>query len=174
MLNSPNIYLVGPMGSGKTSIGRILARTLKLHFYDSDKEIENRSGADIPWIFELEGEAGFRKREQQIIAELTKLSNIVLATGGGAILDVETRNLLKSNGIVVYLQTSVQQQLLRTQKSNNRPLLDRQNRLQKLSDLMAARKALYEEISDWTFDTDKNSIHHIADEIVKQVLGRNN
>lgn len=170
---SANIYLIGPMGSGKTSIGRILARALKRSFYDSDKEIEARSGADIPWIFELEGEEGFRKRERQVIAELTQLSNIVLATGGGAILNAETRHILQTTGTVVYLQTSVQQQLLRTQKSNNRPLLeDRQNRAQKLNELMLVRKALYEEIGEWTFDTDKNSTHHIAEEIVKQFISQ--
>src|SRR5262244_3168736 len=123
MLAKPNLFLVGPMGSGKTAVGKQLARLLRLTFYDSDVEIEQRTGVDIPYIFEKEGEAGFREREREAIDSLTQLTGVVVATGGGAILLPENRQRLAARGRVVYLQTSVQQQLERTRHGRNRPLL---------------------------------------------------
>ena len=161
------IFLVGPMGSGKTTIGRILARKLQLDFYDSDREIEERSGADIPWIFALEGEEGFRKRECQVIEELTALDRVVLATGGGAILSPHNRALLKSRGMVIYLKTTVQQQLSRTKKGKHRPLLQTEDPQKKLIELITYRAPLYEEVADWTFATDGDSVQALADRIIK-------
>ena len=123
MTKAHNVFLVGAMGSGKTSVGRQLARELGMDFIDSDEEIEKCTGVDIRFIFEKEGESLFREREKAIISNLTQMENLVLATGGGSILDAKNRQLLNTNGIVVYLETSVKQQLLRTQKSKTRPLL---------------------------------------------------
>ena len=118
-----NVILVGPMGAGKSTIGRQLASILNFDFYDSDHEIEARTGADIPWIFDVEGEAGFRKREASMIDELTQLDGVVIATGGGAVTQEENRKNLSIRGIVIYLRTTVEQQLERTARDRNRPLL---------------------------------------------------
>ena len=120
---SPNVYLVGPMGVGKTTIGRMLAADLRLEFIDSDVEIEARTGADIPWIFDVEGESGFRKREIEVIDDLTQLSGVLIATGGGAVLADVNRERLASRGVVVYLETTVDMQLKRTKRDRKRPLL---------------------------------------------------
>jgi shikimate kinase len=167
-----NVYLVGPMGSGKSAVGRQLARDLQLDFRDSDEEIEDRTGVDIPFIFEKEGEAGFRKREAQIIAELTSLDQIVLATGGGSILDPENRRLLAANGTVVYLRTSVDQQLTRTRRGRERPLLNHGDRRQVLSDLMAVREPLYQEVADLVVDTDNRRVRTVTHEIVQALTER--
>jgi shikimate kinase len=125
LMNHPkNLFLVGPMGAGKSAVGRQLARMLHLDFVDSDEEIEARTGVDIAFIFEKEGEAGFRKREVQVIDELSQREGVVLATGGGAVLDSDSRSRLGARGFVVYLHTSVQQQLDRTRRGRNRPLLE--------------------------------------------------
>lgn len=145
-----NIYLVGPMGAGKSTIGRLLSAELKLEFKDSDKEIEDRCGCNIPWIFDVEGEIGFRDREVVAIDEITQESNVLMATGGGAVLRAENRLALKSRGIVVYLKTSVDQQLTRTGKDKNRPLLQIPNPREVLTRLMAARDPLYQEVADIT------------------------
>ncbi|MCI0654174.1 MAG: shikimate kinase AroK [Methylococcaceae bacterium] len=152
MRGSRNIYLIGPMGAGKTTIGRQLARQLKFDFYDSDWEIESRSGVSIPMIFEYEGEQGFRKRECAMLAELTGLSPIVLATGGGSILAAENRQALSENGFVVYLRCSVSRQLERTMHDNNRPLLKDHPR-DCLDSLMKVRSPLYQSCADITVDT---------------------
>src|ERR1700741_2245533 len=123
MLGKPSVFLIGPMGAGKTAVGRYLARELKLPFHDSDAEIERRTGVDIPYIFEKEGEAGFRQREREAIEALTALEGIVLATGGGAVLLAENRRVLAGRGCVVYLKTSVEQQADRVRYGRNRPLL---------------------------------------------------
>src|ERR1700732_4158671 len=123
MLGKTSVFLIGPMGSGKTAVGRHLSRALRLPFYDSDAEIERRTGVDIPFIFEKEGEAGFRQREREAIDALTRLEPIVLATGGGAVLLEENRRALSARGFVVYLETSVAQQKNRVRRSRNRPLL---------------------------------------------------
>jgi shikimate kinase len=145
---SRNIFLVGPMAAGKTTIGRMLADELGLAFKDTDKEIENRTGADIPWIFDMEGEEGFRERERQVLAELTTESGILLATGGGTVELEENRRNLRSRGVVVFLDTSVELQLDRTRKDKSRPLLRTDDRETVLKELKLKRDPLYNEIAD--------------------------
>ncbi len=164
-----SFFLVGPMGAGKSTIGRQLARLLNLRFLDSDREIEKRTGADIPLIFELEGETGFRKREQEVIEELSARPGIVLATGGGAILDDSNRRNLCSRGYVIYLRTSVEQQLQRTAHDRNRPLLQTKNPEQKLRDLLATRDPLYHDIADWTVDTDGCRAREVVQNIIQHI-----
>ncbi len=123
MAEKRNIFLVGPMGAGKSTIGRQLAQQLNMEFFDSDQEIERRTGADVGWVFDVEGEAGFRDREEKIINELTEKQGIVLATGGGSVKSRETRNRLSARGVVVYLETTIEKQLARTQRDKKRPLL---------------------------------------------------
>lgn len=119
MAEKRNIFLVGPMGAGKSTIGRQLAQQLNMEFYDSDQEIEKRTGADVGWVFDLEGEDGFRDREEKVINELTEKQGIVLATGGGSVKSRETRNRLSARGVVVYLETTIEKQLARTQRDKN-------------------------------------------------------
>jgi shikimate kinase len=166
--NSPvNIFLIGPMGSGKTAVGRCLARLLHLDFYDSDAEIELRTGVDIPYIFEKEGESGFREREREVIDSLTQLSNVVIATGGGAILLPENREHLASRGRVVYLKTSIEQQLERTRHGRQRPLLYTEDPEAKLRELMAFRQPLYESIAAAIVPTDGRQVRAVAEEIMQ-------
>ena len=153
MKGSRNIFLIGPMGAGKTTIGRQLARHLEIDFYDSDWEIESRTGVDIPMIFEYEGEEGFRRREITVIAELSCLSPIVLATGGGAVLAEQNRKILMQNGFVVYLRCTVSRQLERTMHDNNRPLLNQEQPREKLENLMQIRSPLYQSCADIIVDT---------------------
>ena len=143
------------MGAGKSTIGRLLAKELRVPFKDSDKEIEQRTGADIPWIFDVEGEQGFREREQAVIAELSQQDGLVLATGGGAVMRPENRPALHAGGRVVYLHTSVEQQIDRTSRDRNRPLLRTANPAQVLRDLMAMRDPLYREVADIIIETDE-------------------
>ncbi|MEQ1484076.1 shikimate kinase AroK [Methyloglobulus sp.] len=152
-MTSENIYLIGLMGAGKTTIGRQLAKALKLPFYDSDKAIEESTGVDIPTIFEFEGEEGFRDREQKMIQKLTQLQGIVLATGGGAILREENRNSLKGNGYVVYLQCPVDRILERTRRDTQRPLLRTDNPKERLQQLLEQRQPLYLSCADFKIDT---------------------
>ena len=167
-----NIFLIGPMGAGKSTIGRTLAKELKLEFYDSDEVIEERTGADISWIYDVEGEEGFRRREQKVIEELTQKSNIVLATGGGVIMTPENRNALAGRGTVIYLKTSLQQQYERTKRdSPKRPMLqtpDLEGRLEMLRD---EREPLYEDLADVSFDTDKLTVKAVANNIIKYIYG---
>jgi shikimate kinase len=170
-----NIFLIGPMGSGKTAVGRQLARQLKLEFLDSDAEIEHRTGVDIPYIFEKEGEAGFREREREIIDALTQLSNVVIATGGGAVLLPENRQHLASRGTVVYLQTGIEQQLERTRHGRQRPLLYTDDPEAKLRELMQLRTPLYESLAHIAVTTDGRQVRAVCDEIVerlKEAAGR--
>ena len=164
-----SLFLTGPMGAGKSTIGRQLARQLRLEFRDSDHEIEHRTGVDIPLIFEIEGEAGFRKREKAVIEELTRLPGIVLATGGGAILDPENRKYLGERGCVIYLHTSVSQQLKRTVRDRNRPLLQTEDPRQRLIDLMQIREPLYREIADLVINTDGKHVRDVVREILQQL-----
>ena len=164
-----SVFLTGPMGAGKSTIGRQLSKRLKRPFHDSDHEIESRTGVDIPLIFELEGEAGFRKREKTVIDELTRLPDIILATGGGAILDPDNRTRLAERGTVVYLHTSVSQQLRRTARDRNRPLLQTDNPRQRLADLMATREPLYRECADIVIDTDGKRVMDVVREIMEQL-----
>jgi len=169
MLNAPNIFLVGPMGSGKTAVGRQLAIRRGLEFVDSDAEIERQTGVDIRYIFEREGEAGFRAREAEVIAALTLRPRILLATGGGAVLDARTRERLRSRGCVVYLRTSVNQQLARTRRSNHRPLLDNEDPRGTLERLMQQRSPLYEEVADLAVDTDGRKVTSVVEEILQRL-----
>ncbi len=159
------IFLVGPMGAGKSAVGRQLARLLHLDFIDSDEEIETRTGVDIPFIFEKEGEEGFRKREVKVIDEISQKDGVVLATGGGAIADAESRNCLGARGYVVYLYTSVKQQLERTQRGRSRPMLDNGDPEAVLEELMAIRDPLYREVADLIVDTDGRRVQTVAREI---------
>src|SRR5690606_3386099 len=150
------------MGSGKTAVGRELAKALGRQFCDSDAEIEKRTGVDIPFIFEKEGEAGFRDRERDCLAELTARKGIVVATGGGAVLDAGTRKRLAGTGVVIYLKTSVDEQLRRTRLARNRPLLQTANPREVLERLAAAREPLYEEIADVSIDTSGRQVKSIV------------
>jgi len=165
---SLNIFLIGPMGSGKSAVGRQLAKQLHLAFYDSDAEIELRTGVNIPYIFEREGEAGFREREREVIDSLTHLHNVVIATGGGAILLPQNRESLSSLGLVVYLRASVQQQLERTRHGKHRPLLYTDDPETRLRELMAFRAPLYESLANIIVDTDGRQVRAVADEIVQR------
>ncbi len=153
------------MGSGKSAVGRQLARLFKLSFHDSDVDIEAKTGVDIAFIFEKEGEAGFRVREKESIERLTRLDGVVLATGGGAIIDADNRRALAERGVVVYLETSVEQQLERTRHARHRPLLNGTDPEQKLRELMERRTALYAEIADLTVSTDGRRVQLVAEEI---------
>ncbi|MCH6550086.1 MAG: shikimate kinase AroK [Proteobacteria bacterium] len=165
-MNKPkNLFLVGPMGAGKSAVGRHLARLLHLEFVDSDEEIETRTGVDIPFIFEKEGEEGFRRREVKVIDELSQREGVVLATGGGAIADPESRSRLGARGFVVYLHTSVKQQLERTQRRRKRPLLENGDKEKVLRELMEQRDPLYREISDLIIETDGRRVQTVAREI---------
>ena len=169
-MNKPkNLFLVGPMGAGKSAVGRQLARLLHLEFVDSDEEIETRTGVDIPFIFEKEGEEGFRKREIKVIDKLSQREGVVLATGGGAIVDPESRKRLGARGFVVYLHTSVNQQLERTQKGRERPLLENGDKEKILRDLMEQRDPLYREIADLIVETDGRRIQAVACEIEEAI-----
>jgi shikimate kinase len=160
-----NIFLIGPMGSGKTAVGKHLARLIRAPFRDSDAEIEARTGVDISYIFSREGEAGFREREREVIADLARESPIVLATGGGAILLPENRRVLHENGFVVYLQTSLEQQADRVRQGRNRPLLHDVDPFTKLSALMKIRAPLYESLADYKVTTDGRKVHIVAESI---------
>lgn len=159
------------MGAGKSTIGRTLAKELKLEFYDSDEEIEERAGADISWIFDIEGEEGFRKREQRVIDELTRKNNIVLATGGGAVMTPENRTALAARGTVIYLKTSLEQQFERTRRDTRRPLLQTDDLETRLQELREARDPLYEEIADISFETDKLTVKAVSNQIIKYIYG---
>jgi shikimate kinase len=167
-----NIFLIGPMGVGKSTIGRLLATALNMPFHDSDREIEFVTGADIPWIFDVEGEQGFRIREARMIDTLTQREGIILATGGGAILAPESRRNLHSRGTVVYLRASVAQQLERTGKDKNRPLLQTENPLAKIKELIKIREPLYRETAHVTIDTSRRSPRSVSTEIVRQLQER--
>ncbi|NOZ09578.1 MAG: shikimate kinase AroK [Gammaproteobacteria bacterium] len=164
-----SIFLIGPMGAGKTTIGRQLAKILNMRFVDCDQAIEERTGVKIPVIFEIEGEAGFRKRESAMLSELTAQPNIVLATGGGVILSEDNRRLLRSRGHVVYLQTSVDTQLERTRNSRNRPLLDTEDRRARLEEIMQLRAPLYRLEADQIIDTEGRSPTKAAQVIAEKI-----
>ncbi len=167
MAKSNSIFLIGPMGAGKTTIGRLLAKALNVDFLDSDKEIERRTGASIPLIFEYEGEAGFRKREAEAIDELTLRDGVVLATGGGSILLPENQEHLSSRGFVVYLHCPVDKQLERTHKDTNRPLLKTDNPRQRLTELFEIREPIYRRVSDVVIDTGIASGRTLVRQILK-------
>ncbi|HEX5787077.1 MAG TPA: shikimate kinase AroK [Woeseiaceae bacterium] len=169
MKNPNNVFLVGPMGAGKSAVGRHLARVLRLAFVDSDEEIESRTGVDIPFIFEKEGENGFRQREKKVIDDLSNLDGVVLATGGGAILDADSRARLGARGYVVYLKTGIDQQLSRTRRGRERPLLATGDPRTTLEALMDVREPLYSEIADLTVHTDGRKVNAVAAEILAAI-----
>src|SRR5271170_2618413 len=165
MLSQPNVFLIGPMGSGKSAVGRHLSRLLRFTFHDSDADIEAKTGVDIAFIFEKEGEAGFRLRERESIERLTRLEGVVLATGGGAVIEADNRRVLAERGAVVYLETSIDQQLERTRHGRHRPLLNDTDPEQKLKELMQRRAALYAQIADLTVSTDGRRVQLVAEQI---------
>lgn len=164
-----NVFLVGPMGVGKTTIGRLVASTLGVPFYDSDREIEALTGANIPWIFDVEGEAGFRMREERMIDTLTRRDGIVLATGGGAVLSPTSRNNLHTRGTVIYLKATIAQQFERTSKDKNRPLLQTADPLARIRELMAIREPLYLETAHHAVDTSRRGARGVVNEILRLV-----
>lgn len=169
MAEKRNIFLVGPMGAGKSTIGRHLAQMLHLEFHDSDQEIESRTGADIAWVFDVEGEEGFRRREAQVIADLSEKQGIVLATGGGSVQSKDIRNHLSARGIVVYLETTIDKQVARTQRDKRRPLLQVDDPREVLENLAEVRNPLYEEIADVIVKTDDQSAKIVANQIIEQL-----
>jgi len=169
MAKSDNIILIGPMGSGKTTIGRQLASMLKKRFIDVDQEIEKRTGVSIPTIFDIEGEEGFRNREVSVIEELTGESNVVLATGGGAVLRPENRERLALHGTVVYLQASPETLFERTRRDRNRPLLQTEDPRGKIVELLNAREPLYLELANVVIETGQRSPLSVARDIVTRL-----
>jgi shikimate kinase len=166
---SGNIFLVGPMGAGKSSVGKQLAKALARDFYDSDKEIEKRTGVSISWIFEREGEEGFRQREHNMIAELAELKDAVIATGGGAILSEENRKIFRAKGHVVYLSASVEQLYRRTSRDKTRPLLQTENPKQRIREILKLREPLYKEVADIVLRTGEHSIQHVVSGLIKKL-----
>lgn len=164
-----NIFIIGPMGVGKTTIGRHLATTFKKTFLDTDQELEKRTGADISLIFEIEGEAGFRKRESSILDELTKKKNLVLATGGGAILSEGNRRMLRKNGFVLYLSADVETLVNRTRKDKSRPLLQTEDKRKTLTDMMATRDPLYRQEADLIIKTDNRPPAVVARDVAAHI-----
>lgn len=165
----PNVFLVGPMGSGKSAVGRQLAQRLGLEFVDCDEEIEARTGVDIAYIFEKEGEPGFREREAEVLDELTSRRGILVATGGGAVLDPRSRARLRERGRVVYLRTSVDQQLARTRRNDDRPLLNNPDPRGTLVRLYEQRAPLYDEIAEVVVDTDGRKVRTVVDAICRRL-----
>jgi shikimate kinase len=172
MSDLANIYLIGPMGSGKTAVGRRLATELGLEFFDSDAEIEKSTGVDIAYIFEREGEASFRQRERECIANLARHKNIVLATGGGAVMDEETRRNLTRSGTIVYLRTSIERQLERTQHAKNRPLLLDGEPRETLERLAAIRGPLYEGLASFSVNTGGRHVRAVTASVRKILQDR--
>lgn len=169
MNKAQNVFLIGPMGAGKSAVGRQLARMLHMNFMDSDDEIEARTGVDIAFIFEKEGEEGFRTREAKVIDDLSKIEGLVLATGGGAVINAQNRSVLGARGFVVYLSTTVEQQLARTEKGRERPLLENGDRKEILEELMGEREVLYREIADLVVETDGRKVKAVATEILERL-----
>jgi shikimate kinase len=167
--NNHNIFLVGPMGAGKTTIGRQLARALDADFIDSDHEIEARTGATIPWIFDIEGEEGFRSRESAVIDDLTQRDRIVLATGGGVVLKAENRRCLQERGIVIYLTADIDQLVVRTEKDKNRPLLQTVDPRARLTELMTQRDPLYREVADIVINSGKGNVRTTVEYILRRL-----
>lgn len=163
------LYLVGPMGAGKTTIGKLLADELDLEFIDVDREIESRSGVDIPWIFDKEGEAGFRLRETAALRELGTQDRVLISTGGGAVMAAENRDLMSATGIVIYLHTSVEEQVRRTSRDRKRPLLQNDDPGAVLARLMAVREPLYRDVAAIVVDTDGRGPKVVAQDLADRL-----
>lgn len=161
-----NIFLIGPMGAGKSSVGKYVAKQLNMNFYDTDEEVEKRTGVDLGWIFDVEGEDGFRRRETAVLTELTQLSHIVIATGGGTVITPENCTMLRDHGNVVYLTVSLDYQQNRTVNDSRRPLLRVHNRSEVLKKLYLERVPLYESIADVAVITDQRSVSAVAGDII--------
>jgi shikimate kinase len=157
-----NVYLIGPMGSGKTTIGQRLARKLELEFLDCDRELEEQTGASVSLIFDVEGEEGFRERETAMLKKLSARDHVLIATGGGAVTTEANRKLLRESGLVVYLQTSVDQQLRRLRRDKSRPLLQTEDRREKLTRLAEKRNPIYEELADIVFPAQNSAVNAVA------------
>lgn len=168
-MNRQNIFLVGLMAVGKSTVGRLLADTLKMPFYDSDAEIEHRAGAEVSWIFDVEGEAGFRDREEHVIDELSQLDGVVVATGGGAVKRAANRQHLAARGIVIHLDCPLRRLLARTRKDKKRPLLQGDDREEVLTKLICERAPLYAEIADYRFVSDEQSVRALVQQIVNKL-----
>lgn len=171
-MRKPIVFLVGPMGAGKSTIGRLLAAELNLSFRDSDRVIEERTGADIPWIFDMEGEEGFRERETAVLRELAQEQDTVIATGGGIVLREQNREIMKNVGCVCYLTASIEQLVERTARDKKRPLLQVENPKQKIIDLLAMRDPLYRDAADFVVNTDRRSPKSVAQEIAALAIAR--
>lgn len=169
MIRAQNIFIVGPMGAGKSTVGRQLAEALSYTFRDSDQDIQRRTGVDIPTIFEFEGEEGFRARERQVIIDLVAEDRIVLATGGGVILNPENRQDLAARGVVIYLHCSPEQQHSRTARDRNRPLLETDEPLERLRELMEVRDPLYRQVADLVVSTEKRGTSSVVKEILRRL-----
>ena len=168
-MNHRNIILIGPMGSGKSTIGNIIAKRLNREFQDSDHYIEDRTGVDIARIFDIEGEQGFRDRESNALADLLSQNNRVIATGGGSVLRKENQKLLKKEGYIVFLDTSVKQQMQRLQRDKKRPLLQTDNPRERLEALFDERRPIYLELADLAVKTDRRVARRLAADIIKQL-----
>lgn len=164
-----NLFLIGLMGAGKTSVGRALAKRLHKAFYDTDREIERATGVRIPVIFEIEGEAGFRAREAKLLAELVQRANVVVATGGGAVLSEQNRRLLTEHGTVIYLRATARDLCQRTRHDKNRPLLQTGDPLKKLQELFVQRDPLYREIADVIIDTGSQSVGNLTHQLEQRL-----
>lgn len=169
MIRAQNIFLVGPMGTGKSTVGRQLAEALGYTFKDSDHEIQRRTGVDIPTIFEFEGEEGFRARERAVLEDLVTEERIVLATGGGAVLDPDNRRHLAARGVVIYLHCTPEQQFSRTARDRGRPLLQTPDPLQSLRDLMDERDPLYRQVADLVVSTERRGTASVVKEIRRRL-----
>jgi shikimate kinase len=167
--NPKNIFLIGPMGVGKSTIGRQLAKLLRMQFEDTDHEIQRRTGVDIPTIFDFEGEEGFRRREKAVVEELTNGTGLVLATGGGVVLDPNNRRCLSARGVVVYLSCSTEQQYDRTRQDRNRPLLQTEDPMAKLQVLMEERDPIYHELADLVVSTERRNAVVVVKEIARKL-----
>ena len=168
-----SIFLIGPMGSGKSSVGKVLADRMSYHFVDSDHVIEDKTGVSIPMIFDIEGEVGFRERERQALDELTQMSETVLATGGGAILNQDNRKHLRSRGFVVYLKSSVDTLVQRTKHDRNRPLLQSADPRKILTEILEQREPLYMDVADLIIETERAAIHKVVNEIIEKLVKEN-
>lgn len=164
-----NVFLIGPMGSGKTTIGKQLSTLLKLDFYDCDHELEQQTGASVSLIFDLEGETGFRTREGRLLEELTARKGVLISTGGGVICNEDNRRLLRSRGLVVYLKTSIEDQLRRLSQDKSRPLLQTEDRAQRLLDLARVRNPLYDSTADLIFSSREQSVYSTAKELCSAI-----
>ncbi|HEX7037637.1 MAG TPA: shikimate kinase AroK [Pseudomonadales bacterium] len=168
-MSKPNIILIGLMAVGKSTVGRLLAQTLHMEFYDSDHEIERRAGAPVSWIFDVEGEQGFRLREHHVLDELTARSGVVVATGGGAVLWPCNRSLLAARGIVIHLDSPIERLVERTRRDRKRPLLQNGNPRETLARLHREREPMYREIADYRFVTDQQGPRVLARDIEKRL-----